>query len=153
VEAADDGLEVLLATTEEEVEAALDLRLRVFSAEQGIAREADTDGLDPMASQVIALRRGNVVGTCRLRFPRGRGKLERMAVDQTLRRTGIGSRLVACAEEEARRRGAVEMTLHAQLESVPFYAACGYEPEGETFLEEGIPHLLMRKDLEGAGAG
>ena len=148
MEAADDGLEVHLARTEEEIEAALALRLRVFSSEQGISQDADADGLDPAATQVIAVRRGNVVGTCRLRYPRGRGKIERMAVDPTLRRTGVGSRLVALAEEEARRRGATEMILHAQLESAPFYATCGYIPEGETFLEEGIAHVLMRKALE-----
>jgi predicted GNAT family N-acyltransferase len=153
VAAAEDGVEVRLATAEEEIEAALALRLRVFSGEQGVAREADADGLDPAATQVIAVRRGNVVGTCRLRYPRGRGKLERMAVEQTLRRSGIGSRLLAFSELEARRRGATEMTLHAQLESVPFYEACGYQADGEQFLEEGIPHLLMRKALaEGTGS-
>jgi predicted GNAT family N-acyltransferase len=151
MEAADDGVEVRLAGTEAEVEAALALRLRVFSSEQGVAREADTDGLDPAATHLIAVRRGNVVGTCRLRYPRGRSKLERMAVDPTLRRTGIGSRLLTLAEEEARRRGAAEVILHAQLESAPFYAVCGYEAEGETFLEEGIPHVLMRKALEQPG--
>lgn len=150
MEVADDGLEVRLATGDEEVEAALALRLRVFSGEQGVSREADQDGLDPGATQVIALRRGNVVGTCRVRYLRGRAKIERMAVDPSLRRTGIGSRLVDAAEGEARGAEASEVFLHAQLESAPFYAACGYQPEGETFLEEGIPHLLMSKVLEGA---
>lgn len=142
---ADDGVEVRLARDEEEIEAAKELRVRVFSGEQRIAPEAEIDGLDPAATHVIALRRGRVVGTCRLRYSRGQGKVERMAVDPSLRRTGIGARLVAAAEESALARGCQELALHAQLRSREFYAACGYESEGETFLEEGIPHVLMCK--------
>ena len=143
-----DGVEIRLAGDDEEIAEALELRLRVFSAEQGVAREADADGLDPEATHLIALRRGNVVATCRLRYPRGNAKIERMAVEQTLRRTGIGTRLVAAAEEEVRRHGSSEVILHAQLAVEPFYAACGYHAEGEEFLEEGIGHVLMRKRLE-----
>jgi predicted GNAT family N-acyltransferase len=145
---ANDGVEVRLATGERDVEEALALRLRVFSAEQGVARNADADGLDAEATHLIALRRGNVVATCRLRYPRGHGKIERMVVEQPLRRTGIGTRLVAAAEQEARQRGASEIILHAQVQVEPFYAACGYRAEGEEFLEEGIRHVLMRKRLE-----
>jgi predicted GNAT family N-acyltransferase len=145
---AENGVEVRLARDEPEVEAAQALRLRVFSDEQGVARDAELDGLDPEATHIVAIRRGAVVGTCRLRFPRGRCKLERMVVDSSLRRTGIGVALIEGAEREALRHGATEVVLHAQRQSEAFYAACGFEAEGETFLEEGIQHVLMRKQLE-----
>jgi predicted GNAT family N-acyltransferase len=148
---AENGVEVRLARDETEVEAAQQLRLRVFSEEQGVARDAELDGLDPEATHVVALRRGSIVGTCRLRFPRGRCKLERMAVDGGLRRTGIGVALMAEAEREALRQGADEVVLHAQRQSETFYASCGFASEGETFLEEGIPHVLMRKQIEQEG--
>jgi predicted GNAT family N-acyltransferase len=148
------GVEVRIARDEAEIDAAMELRMRVFGGEQGISRSAEIDGLDPAATHVIALRRGNVVGTCRLRYPGGRGKLERMAVEPALRRTGIGSLLVTEAEAEIARHGAEEVYLHAQERFEAFYASCGYASEGETFLEEGIPHVLMRKRLGGAaGAG
>ena len=147
---ASPAVEVRVARDEAEVEAAKDLRIRVFSGEQGISPRVEIDGLDPAATHVIALRRGRVVGTCRVRYPGGRGKLERMAVDPALRRTGVGSILVAEAEAEVRRQGAEEMYLHAQRRFEAFYAACGYGSEGETFLEEGIPHVLMRKRMDGA---
>jgi predicted GNAT family N-acyltransferase len=145
---ASDGVEVRLARDQEEIEAAQQLRVRVFSAEQGIAPEAEIDGLDATATHLVALRRDRVVGTCRLRFPRGKVKIERMAVDKALRRTGIGARLVAAAEQAAAGRGSDELVLHAQLRSQRFYAACGYEAVGETFLEEGIPHVLMRRRID-----
>jgi predicted GNAT family N-acyltransferase len=142
-----DGLEVRTAASDDEVEAGLQLRLRVFSGEQGIAREAELDGLDPEATHIVVLRQGEPVGTCRLRFPGGTCKLERMAVDPDFRGRGLGTRLVDAAEREASARGATEVVLHAQRQVEGFYAGCGYVAEGDTFLSEGIPHVLMRKTL------
>jgi predicted GNAT family N-acyltransferase len=144
---AEDGVEVRLAEGEAELEGAKELRLRVFSGEQGVPPEHELDGLDPGATHIVALRRGQVVGTCRLRFPRGRCKLERMVVDPSLQRTGVGRKLTAAAEREAARQGVEEIVLHAQRRIEDFYAACGYAPEGDTFLEEGIPHVRMRKRI------
>ena len=142
-----DALEVRATDDEEEIEAAKRLRVEIFSGEQGVAREAELDGLDEEATHIVAIRRGEIVATCRLRFSGGRCKLERMVVDQTLRRTGIGAALLEEAEREAVRQGASEVILHAQRQAEDFYAACGYEAEGETFLEEGIPHVQMRRSL------
>jgi predicted GNAT family N-acyltransferase len=147
----EDAVEARRARNEGEVEAAKELRLRVFSGEQGVPSNHEIDGLDPAATQLVAVRRGSVVGTCRLRFPGGRCKLERMVVEPGLRRTGIGRLLVAEAEREAGREGVAEVVLHAQRVIEDFYAACGYAAEGETFFAEGIPHVLMRKRLDGAG--
>ncbi len=149
---AGDALEVRLARDEAEIEAAKRLRLRVFAQEQGFSPEADVDGLDPAATHLVVLRRDAVVATCRLRFPPGKCKLERMVVEQNLRRTGIGRELLAEAESEAERQGATQVVLHAQREAEGFYAACGYRTEGDPFLEEGRPHVQMRKRLSGDGA-
>jgi predicted GNAT family N-acyltransferase len=143
----EDALEVRAAHDDGEIEAAKQLRVQVFSGEQGVQPEADTDGLDPEATHIVAVRRGEVVATCRLRFPQGRCKLERMVVEQTLRGTGIGTALVEEAEHEALRQGATEVVLNAQRQAEGFYASCGYAAQGETFLEEGIPHVQMRKAL------
>ncbi len=144
-----DAVEVHLARDEGEIEEAKQLRLRVFSQEQGVPPEADIDGLDPAATHLVALRRGSVVATCRLRFPQGHCKLERMVVEKNLREIGIGRELLAEAEREALRQGASEMILHAQRPVEGFYAVCGYTAGGDTFLEEGIPHMQMRKRLAG----
>ncbi len=141
------GVEVRPALGDADVEAAKELRLRVFSEEQGVARKAEIDGLDPAATHLVALRRGSVVATCRLRYPQGHCKLERMAVEKNFRQIGIGTALLAEAEREALRQGVSEMVLHAQRQVEGFYASCGYLAEGDTFLSEGIPHVQMRKRL------
>lgn len=142
-----EAVEVRLARDEGEIEEAKQLRLRVFSQEQGVPPEADIDGLDPAATHLVALRRGSVVATCRLRFPQGHCKLERMVVEKNLREIGIGRELLAEAEWEALRQGASEMIIHAQRQVEGFYAVCGYTAGGDTFLEEGIAHVQMRKRL------
>jgi predicted GNAT family N-acyltransferase len=131
-----------------EVEAAMDLRVRVFIDEQAVEASEEMDELDETALQIVGLDDTGVIATCRLRdLGGGEWKLERMAVDRRLRRLGVGARLLEGAEREARERGAGQMVLHAQRRAEAFYASQGYKPEGETFLEAEIEHVRMRKAL------
>ena len=128
-----------------------DLRVRVFCGEQGVARAAELDGLDADAVHLVALDGDQVIGTCRLQYVPSGFRLGRMAVHIDRRRSGVGSELLAAAETEAARWGAREMVLHAQRAVEAFYAGAGYEAEGATFLEEGIEHVRMRKELTEPG--
>ena len=133
-----------------EIEAAMDLRVRVFVDEQGVNPEEEVDDLDRESVQIVGVDDTGVIATCRLRdLGGGEWKLERMAVDRRVRRNGVGGRLLAGAEREARERGATEMVLNAQRRAESFYAARGYVPEGDTFLEAEIEHVRMRKELGG----
>jgi predicted GNAT family N-acyltransferase len=147
---ADCRLTVTVRTTRDarEIEAAMDLRIRVFCGEQGVSEEEETDKLDAEATQIVAVDETGVVATCRLRYPEARTcKLERMVVDKRLRERGVGGRLLAGAEDEARSDGAERMVLNAQRRAEPFYAANGYQAEGEMFVEAGIEHVRMTKAL------
>jgi predicted GNAT family N-acyltransferase len=136
-----------------EVRAALDLRVRVFCDEQGVEREAELDGLDDEATQIVAVDEQAVVATCRLRLIARTCKLERMAVERRYRGAGAGRKLLEAAEREARRQGATSILLHAQRRAEGFYAAAGYVAEGEPFLEQEIEHVAMTKPLGGKGVG
>lgn len=126
----------------------MDLRIRVFCGEQGVDPQEETDELDAVSTQIVALDESDVIATCRLRYLEDEAcKLERMAVEARMRGLGVGARLLAGAESEARDRGAPTMVLHAQRRAEPFYAAQGYVAEGETFLEAEIEHVRMTKAL------
>ena len=128
----------------------MDLRVRVFVGEQGVDPEEEVDDLDRESVQIVGVDDTGVIATCRLRdLGGGEWKLERMAVDGRVRRNGVGGRLLAGAEREARERGATEMLLNAQRRAESFYAAHGYVAEGDTFLEAQIEHVRMRKELGG----
>lgn len=136
-----------------EIAAALDLRVRVFCDEQGVGREAELDGLDEAATQIVALDESGVIATCRLRMVGEDCKLERMAVERRLRGSGVGARLLSAAEAEAARLGASTIVVHAQRRAEDFYASAGYMPDGDTFIEEGIEHVRMTKRLADRVAG
>jgi len=135
------------AGTPEEVEAALRLRHRVFVHEQGVAVAADRDGRDGEALHVVAMRAGELVGTCRVIVDEAVGRLGRMAVEPELRGLGAGAAILDEAERVARTEGATTMRLHAQLAARSLYERAGYETAGEVFLEEGIEHVTMEKPL------
>ena len=135
------------ARTPQEVDAALELRHRVFVGEQGVTPAADRDGRDGEALHLVALRDGALVGTCRVIVEEGVGRLGRLAVEPHLRGKGLGGAVLVEAERIARAAGAERMRLHAQLSARSLYERAGYEPAGEVFLEEGIEHLTMEKAL------
>jgi predicted GNAT family N-acyltransferase len=134
-----------------ELEEALEVRYRVFCDEQGVDRSAEDDGLDDGAIHLVALDRGKVIATCRLRLDggdEGTCKLERMAVDKDFRGSGLGMALAVKADEEASREGAAEIVAHAQVQARPFYERAGYALRDEAvFLEDGIEHVVMSKRL------
>ena len=135
------------ARSQREVDAALELRERVFVGEQGVSLEADRDGLDPEAVHVVAFDGERLVGTCRLVFADGIARLGRMAVEPDVRGRGLGAEILDAAERIARARGAETMRLHAQVAARSLYERAGYEPRGAAFPEEGIEHQTMEKPL------
>jgi predicted GNAT family N-acyltransferase len=142
------GCRVRVARDRDEIAAALVLREQVFCAEQGVALEADRDGLDDQAIHVMALDDGALVGTCRvvLEDP-GVARFGRLCVRRDARGRGLARALLAEAEREATAVGARRMVLHAQTSALSLYRCAGYQAEGEPFDEEGIEHLRMARRL------
>ena len=140
-------MDVRPARDRDEIDQALALREQVFCVEQGVPLEADRDGLDAHAIQVVAVDSDRVVGTCRVLVDDGVGRLGRMAVERDARGHGVGAAILATAEQSARDAGARLMRLHAQRYVEDLYMAAGYTPYGQPFVEEGIPHVSMEKRL------
>ena len=147
-----EGLTIKLVETEEEMEAAMGVRFRVFVAEQQVPAEEELDEFDATATHVIAIvnhpGEGQVVATGRVVYGNEdtAARIGRMAVDAQWRRKGIGGRILKFLEEEASTQGVDTYVLNAQEYVKDFYAAHGYVEQGETFLEVDIPHVVMRKE-------
>ena len=143
-----DGIIVKLVENESELEAAIQVRFRVFVSEQAVPPEEELDEADATASHAIALFEGRVVGTGRLQHREDDTvQIGRMAVDAAWRRKGIGGRILEFLEEAARNEGIRHSVLNAQEYVKSFYAVHGYQEHGDTFLDAGIPHIEMRKLL------
>lgn len=142
------AIEVKRANSPGELENVFELRHSVFVMEQNVPVEIERDPLDATAIHGIAMNKNDIVGTGRLIIEEdGNALVGRMAVDQTMRRKGIGAKLLIFLEEEAKSHGAELVTLHAQTYVKSFYAKHGYREEGETFSEAGIEHILMTKTI------
>ena len=144
------GYESHVGTDDAVIEMARAVRRTVFIEEQGVSEDEELDGKDPDAVQFLARDGEYPVGTARLRFPESAvGKVERVAVREPYRGTGVGSALMRAVEAAARDDGATELTLHAQTQVEAFYRHLGYETVSDEFEEAGIPHVEMRKRLDG----
>ena len=143
--------EIRRTRSEQELQAALDLREAVFCGEQGVTFDGDRDGRDREAVQLIALEDGELVGTCRVLLQGGDAKFGRLAVKRDRRGRGIGRSLLEAAEAEARAGGAQRMGLAAQTGAIGMYVAAGFKAYGAEYEDEGIPHRNMEKAL-GASA-
>lgn len=118
------------------------IRLEVFVEEQRVPLEEELDARDAQCLHAIAYDAdGQAMGTGRL-LPDGH--IGRMAVRKPWRGQGVGSLLLTALMDAARRRGDAEVVLDAQLQARPFYARHGFVEEGETFMDAGIPHRVMR---------
>lgn len=119
-----------------------EVRNAVFVEEQGVPQELEWDGLDAEAAHFLAINEaGQALGCARLL---GTGQIGRMAVVASRRRGGIGRRLLDAAIDKARQHGHAQVFVHAQTEVAHFYRNAGFLPEGEEFMEAGIPHIAMR---------
>ncbi len=115
--------------------------------------ERDDD--DAQAFHLLAFDKGHAIGTGRLvkmsEPPEGEtgrwGRVGRMAVLQSHRKSGVGSMLLTALEAEARRQELGGIMLHAQLSAMEFYKRHGYVAHGAVFEEAGMPHLEMQKTL------
>jgi predicted GNAT family N-acyltransferase len=134
------------------------LRHEVFVIGQDVPVELERDELDDGAVHAVALDGGRVIGTGRLVRGRidevnrlepceGLGTIGRMAVAPDARGTGSGRALLDLLVERARAGGLKQVELHAQLHARGFYERAGFEPFGDVYLEAGIEHVGMRRDL------
>jgi predicted GNAT family N-acyltransferase len=124
------------------------LRDEVFGIEQGVPRELDWDDEDSNCAHVLAKGSdGSLIGTGRMRSD---GKIGRLAVVACRRGNGIGGDILEALVGEARARGLNRVYLHAQFQAVSFYEKHGFRKQGLEFVEAGIPHVKMIRNLQPA---
>ena len=97
----------------------------------------------------FALREGTELVACLVLKPLDERyiKMCQLAVRESYQGKGVGRELVNYAESFAKGRGNEEIVLHARETARVFYEKLGYEAEGDSFTEVGLPHLAMRKKL------
>ncbi|MFC5592010.1 GNAT family N-acetyltransferase [Sporosarcina soli] len=137
-------------TTNSDLERAFHIRKEVFVEEQGVPLEDEFDEFDTLdgrCEHVLVYHDEEAVGTGRLRVTDGSGKLERICILKPYRQYGLGKRIIQSLEEIAAEKDIARVKLHGQTHAENFYKKLGYETASEMFMEDGIPHILMTKEL------
>ncbi|MGM1065716.1 GNAT family N-acetyltransferase [Saccharothrix sp. Mg75] len=132
--------------TPEQLYALLALRVDVFVVEQDCPYpELDGRDLEPGTRHLWIESVGSPRPEAYLRLleePGGGFRIGRVCTARAARGRGHGRRLVDAALAEV---GDADCVLDAQTHVTDFYASFGFEPEGAEFIEDGIPHLRMRR--------
>lgn len=92
--------------------------------------------------------KGVITGCCILTpLDERTAQLRQMAVAIFCQGKGLGSGLLAYAENVAKERHFEYICLHARKVAVDFYKKHGYTIESDQFVEVGIPHFEMMKKV------
>ena len=136
--------------TQEELDAAFEIRREVFIVRQDCPVEEEFDGLDDESTHFIAYVQGEPAGTSRFRTTSKGYKLERFAVLEKFRGLGVGKRLVQTVLGYLDKENLPEGTLiylHSQVDAMGLYTRYGFQKVGEMFDEVGIDHYEMQKKV------
>ena len=121
----------------------LRLRVDVFVVEQECAYP-EVDGRDLLATTHHAWVEidGEIAASLRLLFDHEPPQIGRVVTHPQFRGQRLAEQLLADAHGRA---GAAGSFLEAQSYLVEWYGRHGWEPCGDEFIEDGIPHVPMRR--------
>ena len=135
--------------TLEQLYALMALRQAVFVVEQNCPY-LDADGRDPAAHHLLGFAGDEIAAALRVFPPDDRGEvwIGRVVTARSVRGTGLGRPLMAEGLRRARALyGPAVCRIGAQAHLERFYGSVGFEVCGPGFLEDGIPHIPMRRVL------
>ena len=121
------------------------VRHEVFVVGQNVPEEYEVDSADEICVHFLASdATGNPIGTSRVLAD---GHIGRVAVLASWRGKGVGRALMLASIQKVVELGLSQALLDSQIAASDFYQKLGFESYGEEFLECGIPHIAMRRDL------
>lgn len=140
--------DVKLVTTDEDRERGFALRKEVFVKEQGVPLTLELDEHDATAIHFIVNDGEDTIATARIREIEPQiGKVERVCVLSSYRGKRLGILIMETVEQYAKSIDFKKLKLHAQSYAVPFYEKLDYVVISPEFMDAGIPHRAMEKEL------
>ncbi len=127
-------------------------RIAVFVVEQNCPYQ-EVDETDKIAAHIwLSGENGELLSYLRL-FRKDECTLQIGRVLSVKRKCGYAEKVMLAAIDRAKEIShsdpkIKEIYLEAQTYAVRFYERFGFESFGEEFLEDGIPHICMRKIIE-----
>lgn len=124
----------------------LEIRTAVFVVEQTCPyQEVDGPDLDAGTTHLWLEDADGIASYLRILTEGDVARIGRVLTREDRRRTGVSSMLMTAAIDRIGTRVSV---LSAQTYLTGFYRGFGYETTGPEFIEDGIPHVPMRRDTQ-----
>lgn len=140
-------MNVIEVKNQQELEDAYNVRREVFVTEQEVPEELEIDEYEDTSKHVVLYDQQQPVGAGRFRVIDGIGKAERICVLHSHRKLGAGRLIMNKIEEMAKEEHLHKLKLNAQTHAEPFYLQLGYSTVSDVFMDAGIPHVTMIKEL------
>lgn len=142
-------MEVIVAKVQKHFSDAFRIRTNVFIGEQHVPVHEEIDDLDAFVPILVAYDGENALGTARLiETKEGYIKIGRVAVLKEARGKGVGRSLMLAAIDYIQKETQLkQIKLEAQISAQGFYESLGFEAYGEIFVDAGIDHISMKRNI------
>ena len=121
----------------------LKLRISVFVVEQNCPYQ-ELDDLDLISNHFFGSLDGKVIALGRVYRELDTVYIGRIAVKRKYRKNGYARKIMEFILKEVKTKfHGLTIELSAQEYLINFYTSLGFVSNGETYLEDGIPHIKM----------
>jgi len=127
----------------------LQVRQEVFVVEQECAYQ-DCDDIDLTAIHVLGVKGHQLRSYCRVYTEADSVHIGRVLVTKAFRKAGVAKKMMADVLGYIFRHFSHHQVikLSAQSHLIPFYSEFGFVSVGTPYIEDGIPHQYMVRQLE-----
>lgn len=122
----------------------LNLRTDVFIKEQNVPVKLEVEKDEGKYLHCCIYMEDKLIAYARINNHFDVSIIGRVCVDKNYRHLGFGSKIMRFAEKQITTS---RIELHAQCRVKDFYKKLGYQSVGEEFLEAGIKHITMIKEI------
>lgn len=131
-----------------ELQKAYTVRSIVFIEEQKCPYDEEFDEFDFSSIHFLGTIDNEPISTARIRFINDCIKIERIAVRKEFRGQSVGKGMVSFVLAYINNLPTKKLIIHAQSYLLKFYQDFGFEKLGEPFMEVGIEHFYMEKQIK-----
>lgn len=134
--------------SEKEFEEYFSFRWQLLRKPLGLKRGSEQDALEKTSLHIAAFHNEKIIAVGRLQIENNdTARIRYMAVDDAIRKQGVGSRLLEELEHLAKTKNVKKFWLYARETAVMFYLKNNYEINGVAASDLEIPHQRMQKIL------
>ncbi|MFQ3543920.1 GNAT family N-acetyltransferase [Halobacillus rhizosphaerae] len=140
-------MRIELVENDRQKQDAFQVRRLVFIEEQNVPEDREHDEFDETALHLVGYLHEKPVAAARIQFKDDYGKLERICVLKSERGSSYGRQLIQYMEDVISSKSCSKVKLNSQTHAEGFYKLLGYQTISDSFIDAGIPHVTMMKDL------